>query len=166
MLTIFGKKKKDDDAAAVDPAVTQSASTTPNIALTPTPSSSPGPNSNQSPTPVPTLVTPAISQNQPLPPTKPVIQQQIFRASPNAPLPTEETSLTRLLQSLLADIPLPPDVDASFGGPGPTTPDFVPVRSTPPSRPMVIGPGKDNSDSEGQGEQPAKQPAPTSPSKT
>gem|GEM_PF-2333269 len=166
MLTIFGKKKKDEDAPAVDPSVTQSVSTTSNISLTPTSGPSLGSNSNQTPTQVPTPVTPMMSQNQPSPPTKPVTQQQIFRASPNAPLPTEETSLTRLLQSLLADIPLPPDVDASFGGPGPTTPDFVPVRSTPPSRPMVIGPGKDNSDSEELAEQPAKQPAPTPPSKT
>ena len=163
MLTIFGKKKKDEDVAAVDQGVPQSMSTPPNISLTPTSGPSPIPNSNQTPAPVPTPVTPLMSQSQPSPPTKPATQQQIFRASPNAPLPTEEISLTRLLQSLLADIPLPPDIDSSFGGPGPTTPDFVPVRSTPPSRPMVIGPGKDSSDSEELGEQPAKQTAPTPP---
>jgi KaiC/GvpD/RAD55 family RecA-like ATPase len=165
MLTIFGKKKKDEDAAAADAGVQQSVSAPSNISLTPASGSPPGPNSNQTPTPVSTSVAP-MTQDQPSHPMRPASQQQIFRASPNAPLPTEETSLTRLLQSLLADIPLPPDVDASFGGPGPTTPDFVPVRSTPPSRPMVIGPGKDNSDSEELGEQPAKQPAPTSPSRT
>lgn len=81
-----------------------------------------------------------------------------------APLPAEETSLTRLLQSLLADIPLPPDSDSSFGVPQ-TTPDFVPVRSTPPSRAMVIGPGTN----EGEWDQPdqpvVKQPTPAPPVK-
>jgi KaiC/GvpD/RAD55 family RecA-like ATPase len=159
MLTIFGKKKKDEEAGTSDQAPSQPASASPGISLTPASSPPPSPSPTRSPTPMPATAATIASQTQPMPPMRPVPQQPIFRASPNSPLPAEETSLTKLLQSLLADIPLPPDVDSSFGGPGPTTPDFVPVRSTPPSRPMVIGPGKDSGDLEEQEEQPAKQPA-------
>jgi KaiC/GvpD/RAD55 family RecA-like ATPase len=167
MLTIFGKKKKDDDTAASGQVTTQPVSTPPSISLNPVSSSPPSPTPTQAPAPLPIPVTPPTTQSRPQspPPMRQAPPQPIFRASPNAPLPAEETSLTKLLQSLLADIPLPPDSDSSFGGPGPTTPDFVPVRSTPPSRPMVIGPEKDSGDLEEEQEQLAKQPAITPSSK-
>ncbi|HEX4919951.1 MAG TPA: ATPase domain-containing protein [Candidatus Bathyarchaeia archaeon] len=59
-------------------------------------------------------------------------------------MPEEETSLTRLLRSLLQDIP--PSLSSGSSSFIPeSTPEFVPIRTTPPSRPMVIGSGKDDS---------------------
>jgi KaiC/GvpD/RAD55 family RecA-like ATPase len=81
--------------------------------------------------------------------------------SPTAPYPAEETSLTRLLQSLLQDIALPPGLDSGFAGASQSTPDYVPARATPLSRAMIIGPGKDSSEWEGQGEESAKPPTTT-----
>jgi len=54
----------------------------------------------------------------------------------------EDTPLSKLLQTLLQDIPLS---QSSTGKDEarvpPSTPDWVPLRATPPSRPMVIVPG-------------------------
>lgn len=166
MLTIFGKKKKDETGDLAGQSL-DSASPTSQMNRTPIQGSAPG----SSPSSAPPLTPPSSpapipsQQSSPVQPTaKPVPvptapSPQIFRASPNAPLPAEETSLTRLLQSLLADIPLPPDVDQSFGAPQ-VSADFVPVRSTPPSRPMVIGPSKDTEAWEEQNQPAAKQPTP------
>jgi len=151
MLTIFGKKKKDDQT----PAESLSASQT----EAPEPLSTQG----QSPsyTPIAATQYPVEDQPRPQPVARAAPPQHAFRLSPTAPLPAEETSLTRLLQSLLQDIPLPPGVDLGFGGASQTTPDYVPVRSTPPSRPMVIGPGKGSREWEEQEDESAKQPAAT-----
>src|SRR6266571_8410393 len=148
MLTIFGKKKREDQTAA-DSLSSQIEA--------PEPLSSP----SQSPSSMPTAPAqgPIEDQPQPQPVMRAAPPQQSFRLSPTAPLPAEETSLTRLLQSLLQDIPLPPGVDLGFAAASQTTPDYVPVRSTPPSRPMVIGPEKDSGEWEEQGGAPAKQPA-------
>ncbi len=151
MLTIFGKKKKDDTNEAQ--ASPESLSISPQIPQ-PQPSM-PYQSQAQNQMPAAPARSPTDNQSQPVIRAPP---QTIFRASPNAPLPAEETSLTRLLQSLLADIPLPPDVDESFGA-NRTTPDFVPVRSNPPSRAMVIGPAKDNGEWEEQDQPPARQPS-------
>ena len=164
MLTIFGKKKKEDEEAGSSgqsppqtPQAPPSISLNPSSSSQPTPSPTPPPSSTMMPTPI---------QTPPQAFTRPSPQQQpVFRASPNAPLPAEETSLTKLLQSLLADIPLPPGMDSDFTGANQTTPDYVPVRSTPASRPMVIGPGRDSGDWEESDERTAK-PAPTPPAKS
>src|SRR5216117_1653080 len=132
MLTIFGKKKKEDQT----PAESLSASETEAPQPMSTPSQSP------SYTPMAGTQNPVEDQPQYRPVARAAPPQQAFRLSPTAPLPAEETSLTRLLQSLLQDIPLPPGVYLGFASASQTTPDYVPVRSTPPSRPMVIGPGK------------------------
>ena len=151
MLTIFGKKKKEDQT----PAESLSASQT----EAPQPMSTP----SQSPryTPIAGTQNPVEDQPQYQPVARAAPPQQAFRLSPTAPLPAEETSLTRLLQSLLQDIPLPPGVDLGFASASQTTPDYVPVRSTPPSRAMVIGPGRGSREWEEQGEESAKQPAAT-----
>jgi len=151
MLTIFGKKKKEDQT----PAESLSASETEAPQPMSTPSQSP------SYTPMAGTQNPVEDQPQYRPVARAAPPQQAFRLSPAAPLPAEETSLTRLLQSLLQDIPLPPGVDLGFASASQTTPDYVPVRSTPPSRPMVIGPGKGSREWEEQGEESAKQPAAT-----
>ena len=147
MLTIFGKKKKDE---------TGETQTSPEPFSAPPQASPPQPMPEPQGT-APTEPAPSSAAS----PSQPVMRapaESFYRPSPNAPLPAEETSLTRLLQSLLADIPLPPGLDSSFGQ-AQTTPDFVPVRSTPPSRPMVIGPGKDSREWEEQNQPPTKQPS-------
>ncbi len=151
MLTIFGKKKREDQTAA-DSLSSQIEA--------PEPLSSP----SQSPSSMPTAPAqgPIEDQPQPQPVMRAAPPQQSFRLSPTAPLPAEETSLTRLLQSLLQDIPLPPGVDLGFTGASQTTPDYVPVRSTPPSRPMMIGPGKEGGQWEEQGGEATKQPTTSS----
>ncbi len=151
MLTIFGKKKKEDQT----PAESLSASQTEAPQQLPTPSQSPNY------TPIAETQNPVEDQPQFQPVARAAPRQQAFRLSPTAPLPAEETSLTRLLQSLLQDIPLPPGIDLGFASASQTTPDYVPVRSTPPSRPMVIGPGKGSREWEEQGEESDKRPAAT-----
>src|SRR6266571_764333 len=119
ILTLFGKKKKDEkeDGGTVE-ASTPSATLTPSSATTSTP-----PN----PSPVNTF-----SSYQP-----PRSWQSPLQGD-------EDSSLSRLLQSLLKD--LPSDA-SSIGGEQPrafTTEglsEWVPPRATPTSRPMVIIPG-------------------------
>ncbi len=154
MLTIFGKKKKDEQT----PPESLSSSQTEAQEQPSTPSQSPG-SMYAAP-----AQRPVEYQPRPQPAMRVAPPQQSFRLSPTAPLPTEETSLTRLLQSLLQDIPLPPGVDFGFGA-SQTTPDYVPVRSTPPSRPMVIGPSKESGEWEEQGGEAAKQPTTMLPGK-
>ncbi len=163
MLTIFGKKKKDEDEQAASQGPSKPASAPPSVSLVPRSNSPSTPGPSQSPT----QATPPPSSTTNQTPSAPVVRQAppqpVYRPSPNAPLPAEETSLSKLLQSLLADIPLPPDAASSFG-PVQATPDFVPMRSTPVSRPMVIEPGKgsdDSSDWEEPNEETAKKPSAT-----
>src|SRR6266487_711414 len=151
MLTIFGKKKKDEQT----PPESLSSSQTEAQEQPSTPSQSPG-SMYAAP-----AQRPVEYQPRPQPAMRVAPPQQSFRMSPTAPLPTEETSLTRLLQSLLQDIPLPPGIDLGFASASQTTPDYVPVRSTPPSRAMVIGPGKGSREWEEQGEESDKRPAAT-----
>jgi len=149
MLTIFGKKKKDEQTPPESLSSSQTEAQEPLST----------PNQSLSGVYTPPAHGPVEDQPQPQPAMRAAPPQQSFRLSPTAPLPAEETSLTRLLQSLLQDIPLPPGVDLGFAAASQTTPDYVPVRSTPPSRPMVIGPEKDSGEWEEQGGAPAKQPA-------
>jgi len=57
-------------------------------------------------------------------------------------LGNEDSPLTKLLESLMHDIPLSqPNTGPEAVRVPPSTPDWVPPRATPPSRPMVIAPG-------------------------
>jgi len=67
----------------------------------------------------------------------------------DASFPSEETSLSRLLQSLLQDIPA--NTGSSFSSMRESTPEYVPPRATPPSRAMVIGQKDDEAGWEEQG---------------
>src|SRR5207247_11082146 len=122
MLTIFGKKKKEDQT----PAESLSASQT----EAPQPMSTP----SQSPryTPIAGTQNPVEDQPQYQPVARAAPPQQAFRLSPTAPLPPEETSLTRLLSSLLQGIARPPAVDLGFASASQATPDNVPVTSDAP----------------------------------
>jgi KaiC/GvpD/RAD55 family RecA-like ATPase len=68
----------------------------------------------------------------------------------DASFPSEEVSLSRLLQSLLQDIPT--DTGSAVSSIRESTPDFVPLRATPPSRAMTIG----QKDEEGEWEEQGK----------
>ena len=142
MLTIFGKKKKDDSSFELDTGT--DAQTPPQ-----TQSSSPQPMQTQSPITVTTQNQP-LSQSmqgpvisQPIsPPTQPSMRQASPEPTPrqlplDASFPSEETSLSRILQSLLQDIPT--STGSPFSPTHMSAPDYVPPRATPPSRAMVIG---------------------------
>ncbi len=79
------------------------------------------------------------SSPSPLPSTPPPENTEFNPESSSTP---EETSLNKLLQSLLQDMPFTPtSADESGEAPSTSTPEWVPPRSTPPSRPMVLVPG-------------------------
>ncbi len=130
ILTLFGKKKKDgkEDEVSGEGSSSMSASTSNSPESTP-PQAPPFPVSV--PAPKPAQVNTASSYQPP-------------RSWQGPPQGDEDSSLSRLLQSLLKD--LPPDA-GSMGGEPPgsfsmqSTPEWVPPRSTPTSRPMIIGPG-------------------------
>ncbi len=139
MLTIFGKKKKDekpDGSTKVDASPQNLSTETQTSSKTTIPSQSRATSQAQNITPV----APAKSS----PPLTVPVQ------SPFAPQyeSEEETSLNKLLQSLLQD--LPPGMAASQTAAGSSfsasTPEYVPLRSTPPSRAMTIEPGKKGKD--------------------
>jgi KaiC/GvpD/RAD55 family RecA-like ATPase len=162
MLTIFGKKKKDENATSIELVSNSSPDPSPHLNSSNTSSSSP-PNQNQNPSPNPPNVRQFDNQStiapQPQPatraaPSPPPVAS--YRPPPPVPLPEEETSLTKLLQSLMQDIPISPDNVGGFSGVPQSTPDYVPVRNNPTSRPMVIGPSKDSSEWEEQSDQPGK----------
>src|SRR6266702_370519 len=132
ILTLFGKKKKDEK----DHEETGESST-------PMPTSAPN-----SPAPS-TFQVPPLSASAPAPPPNPPpmnpnVSYQPPRSWQGPPQGDEESSLSRLLQSLLRD--LPSDAN-SMGGDKPgafslqSTAEWVPPRATPTSRPMMIGPG-------------------------
>ncbi len=120
ILTIFGRGKKKDDkddegyeTNKVSPSQNMNQQ---NQTPAPTPAASPGPYGpyNTGPSPSPQ------SSSQ------------------------EETSLNKLLQSLLQDMPFNPPgpgQNSSSNSGMTSTPDWVPPRSTPRSRPMVIAQG-------------------------
>ena len=132
ILTLFGKKKKDgkEDEETGERSSSMSTST---------------PNSPELPTPVqpPPFAVTAPAPSNPAP----VNTAGFYQPPRNWQGPAqgdEDSSLSRLLQSLLKDLP----ADASsIGGEPPgafsmqSTPEWVPARSTPASRPMVIVPG-------------------------
>jgi KaiC/GvpD/RAD55 family RecA-like ATPase len=131
ILTLFGKKKKDEkDDGETGKASTTMASSTLNSPTASTPIQAPVPAG--SPTPPNPAPVNASTSYQP---------QRSWSAPPQG---DEDSSLSRLLQSLLKD--LPSDAN-SIGGDQPrafTTEgisEWVPPRATPTSRPMVIIPG-------------------------
>jgi len=156
MLTIFGKKKKDDSSVQID------TGTDAGQASSQTPSPMP-PESMQTQTSVPTTIqnqpatwptqTPVMSQPIPPPPAPPMRQMSPGQTPKQLPLdasfPSEETSLSRILQSLLQDIPTA--TGSTFSSMRESTPEYVPLRSTPPSRAMVIGQKDDEGGWEEQG---------------
>ncbi len=167
MLTIFGKKKKDDSGVQIDTG-TDAGQTS-----SQTPSMPPDPMQTQAPIPI-------TSQNQPTtwpkqsvmgqttPPPPPPSMRQMTpelaqRPTPSqlpldASFPSEETSLSRILQSLLQDIPTA--TGSTFSSMRESTPEYVAPRSTPPSRAMVIGQKDDEGGWEEQGKpSPSKQPS-------
>jgi KaiC/GvpD/RAD55 family RecA-like ATPase len=119
LLTIFGRGKKkddkDDEGYETNKASSSSQNTTPQTPTpSPAPTASPSPYGpyNTSPSPGP-------------------------RSSSE-----EETSLNKLLQSLLQDMPFnPPGQNESSSSGMTSTADWVPPRSTPRSRPMVLAQG-------------------------
>src|SRR3989449_1371182 len=132
ILTLFGKRKKDEK----DHEETGESST-------PMPTSAP--NSPAAPLQAPPV--PASAPSSPSLPTSPMnanVSYQPPRSWQGPPQGDEDSSLSRLLQSLLRD--LPSDAN-SMGGDQPgafsmqSTPEWVPPRATPTSRPMMIGPG-------------------------
>ena len=154
MLTIFGKKKKDDSSVALDPGVdTQTSSQTPSVVAQSMPTQAPVPLTTQNRPVSQPMQSPAM--NQPIPPAQaPSIRQLTPGPMPrqlplDASFPLDETSLSRLLQSLLQDIPI--DTSSSFASMRQSTPEYVPPRATPPSRAMVIGQGRDEGQWEEQG---------------
>ena len=134
MLTMFGRKKKDGKEEEETGEVSTSLPTS-------TPSSPAAP-----------LQAPPVPQSAPAPPSTPPnpplmnanISYQLPRSWQGPPQGDEDSSLSRLLQSLLRD--MPSDAN-SIGGEQPgafslqSTPEWVPPRATPTSRPMMIGPG-------------------------
>lgn len=113
ILTLFGRKKKDEKGEESNPK------------------------DSSSNTPRPTTGTGARDQ-----PTKTSELDNKADFPSLAPHVEDSDSLTKLLQSLMQELPanLSPDRDQAFNMPR-STPEYVPPRNTPPSRPMVILPG-------------------------
>src|SRR5713101_2070395 len=132
ILTLFGKKKKDEkeDGETVE-ASTPSATLTPSSPTTSTPiQASPVPASS----PTPPNPSPVFIFRSYQPP----------RSWQGLPQGDEDSSLSRLLQSLLKDLPsdassMGSDQPRAFTTEGLS--EWVPPRATPTSRPMVIVPG-------------------------
>src|SRR5437867_11412483 len=132
ILTMFGRKKKDEkESETTENASTSASTSTPDSPATSNP-----------------VQAPPISSSSPSPPHPPPKSTTSFYQPPrSSPVPTqadEDSSLSRLLQSLLKDLP----TDATtFDGEQPrgfamqSNPEWVPPRATPTSRPMTIVPG-------------------------
>lgn len=155
MLTIFGKKKKDDSSVELDTGtdaqtLPQTASVPPQSMQVQTPIAA----TTQSPPLNQPTQAPVISQPFPTPPMssmREVPPEQSPRQLPlDASFPSEETSLSRILQSLLQDIPT--NTGSPYSPIRMSAPDYVPPRATPPSRAMVIG----QKDEEGEWEEQGK----------
>src|SRR5438132_10030649 len=132
VLTMFGRKKKDEKERDTTEEVSASASASTAIApAMSTPIQAP---SVPAGSPTPTNFPPVSATGSYQPPGGPPTSTQV----------DEDSSLSRLLQSLLKD--LPPDA-SSFSGEQPrgfamqSSPEWIPPRSTPTSRPMTIAPG-------------------------
>ncbi len=132
ILTLFGKKKKDEK----EDGETAEASA-PSATLTPF--------SSTASTPIQAPFVPASSPTPPNP--SPVNTSSSYQPPRNwqgAPQGDEDSSLSRLLQSLLKDLPsdansISGDQPRAFTTEGLS--EWVPPRATPTSRPMVIVPG-------------------------
>jgi KaiC/GvpD/RAD55 family RecA-like ATPase len=165
MLTIFGKKKKDDSSLEIETGTDAATTQAQPVA----------PQSIQTPAPIPVNL-----QNQPI--SQPTQSSLINQYSPSpqssmrqpapgptprqlpldASFPSEETSLSRILQSLLQDIPTA--TGPAFGPMRESTPEFVPPRATPLSRAMVIGQKDDEGGWEVQGKPSTSKQPPSVPS--
>src|SRR4029077_6519138 len=132
ILTLFGKKKKDEK----EDGETGEASTTmaPSAPYSPTTS-----------TPIQPPPVPASSRMPPNPaPVNSSSSYQAPRSWTAPPQGDEDSSLSRLLQSLLKDLPsdaysISGDQARPFTAEGIS--EWVPPRATPTSRPMMIVPG-------------------------
>src|SRR5438132_9254235 len=172
MLTIFGKKKKDDPSVQIDTGTDASQ------VASQTPSMPPGSVQAQAPVPITTqnqpttLPTQSSVMSQPIPPPPAPAMRQMTPGPAQGPtprqlpldasFPSEETSLSRILQSLLQDIPT--STGSTFGPMRESTPEYVPPRATPPSRAMVIGQKDDEGGCEQQGKPSASKQPPSIPS--
>src|SRR5438128_8433821 len=167
MLTIFGKKKKDDSSVQIDTGTvpSQPPSQTPSMQpQAPIPTNTqdhpptwptPGPPMGQTTPPPP---APSMRQMSPEPAQGPTPRQLPLDAS----FPSEETSLSRILQSLLQDIPAA--AGSTFSPMRESTPEYVPLRATPPSKAMVIGQKEDEGEWEEQGKPSTSKQLPSIPS--
>src|SRR3989442_3583148 len=167
MLTIFGKKKKDDSSVQIDtgtvpsqppsqtPSLQPQASIPTNTQDQPPTWPTPGPLMGQTTPPPPAS---SMRQMSPGPAQGPTPRQLPLDAS----FPSEETSLSRILQSLLQDIPTA--TGSTFSPMRESTPEYVPPRATPPSRAMVIGQKDDDGGWEEQGKSSATKQPPSIPS--
>src|SRR3989441_2145331 len=135
ILTLFGKKKKDEKDHEENGESSTSMPTS-------------APNSPAAPLQAPPVPASALAPPSSPPPTSPPMNANVSYQPPRSwqgpPQGDEDSSLSRLLQSLLRD--LPSDAN-SMGGEQPgafslkSTAEWVPPRATPTSRPMMIGPG-------------------------
>ncbi|OLD11016.1 MAG: hypothetical protein AUI93_05950 [Crenarchaeota archaeon 13_1_40CM_3_52_10] len=132
ILTLFGKKKKDEkEDGETGEASTPTPASTSNFPTTSTP-----------------IQAPPVQASSPTPPNRsPVNTSSSYQPPRNWPSPPqgdEDSSLSRLLQSLLKDMPSDANSMSSEQPRAFTTEglsEWVPPRATPTSRPMVIVPG-------------------------
>jgi KaiC/GvpD/RAD55 family RecA-like ATPase len=132
ILTLFGKKKKDEKEGG------ETGEASPTMAAS-------GPNS---PTPSTPIQPPPVPASSPTPPNPALVNAsssyQAARSWSAPPPGDEDSSLSRLLQSLLKDLPsdaysISGDQPRAFTTEGIS--EWVPPRATPTSRPMMIVPG-------------------------
>lgn len=113
ILTIFGRKKKDEKEEEAKPKDLASNIPNPNVGL----------------------------GTRPLGTKAPEVAST-GKSLDIGSLSGETDSLTKLLQSLMQDLPAPTASNADQTSTRPrSTPEYVPPRNNPPSRPMVILPG-------------------------
>ena len=168
MLTIFGKKKKDVSSVQIDigtdagRAPSQPPSMPPETVQ---PQATISTTTQNQPTAWPTQSA-VVGQSIPPPPAPPMKQMTSGPTPRQLPLdasfPSEETSLSRILQSLLQDIPT--TAGSTFSLMRESTPEYVPPRANPPSRAMVIGQKDDEGEWEEQGKPSASKQPPNIPS--
>src|SRR5438128_10474161 len=168
MLTIFGKKKKDDSSVQIDTGkdAGQAPSQPPSMPPETIQPQAPIPTTTQNqPTTWPTQSA-VVGQSIPPPPAPPMKQMTSGPTPRQLPLdasfPSEETSLSRILQSLLQDIPT--TAGSTFSPMRESTPEYVPLRATPPSKAMVIGQKEDEGEWEEQGKPSTSKQLPSIPS--
>src|SRR5437667_11305958 len=110
MLTIFGKKKKDDSSVQIDTGTVPSQPPSQTPSMQP---QAPIPTNTQDQPPTWPTTGPLMGQTTPPPPAPSMRQTSPGPAQAPTPTqlpldassPSEDTSLSRILQSLLQDIP-------------------------------------------------------------